>query len=116
MDIAGALVVSVDQDSQAAKDRVRPLIALYLSLFPNIARETELDDRFIEETRNVFQTEGIQAATRRISDPVVDGLTVAGTPEECRARIAAYREAGLQLPILFPVEDSVQMALEVLGS
>ncbi len=114
VDMAGALVVSVDEDSRAAKDRVRPLIALYLSLFPNIARETELDDSFIVEIRRVFHAEGIQAAARKISDLVVDALTVAGTPAECRERIAAYREAGLQLPILFPVEDSLQHALELL--
>lgn len=115
MDIAGALVVSVDEDSGTAKDRMRPLIALYLSLFPNIARETELDDEFIQKTRRVFHAEGIMAAAERISHEVVDSLTVAGTPDECRARIAAYRETGLQLPLLFPVEDCLEMALEALS-
>ena len=114
VDIAGALVVSVDEDSRLAKDRVRPLIALYLAMFPNIAQETELEDELILETRQAFQIEGIDKAALKISDEIVNHLTVAGTPNECKNRIAAYREVGLQLPLLFPIEDCISYALETL--
>lgn len=115
VDISGALVVSVDEDSGRAKARARGFIALYLSLFPNIARETGLPEELVLRTRQAFETESPEAAAAHIDDSVVDTLTASGTPEECRERIEAYRAAGMQLPILFPLEPNVRMAVELLG-
>jgi alkanesulfonate monooxygenase SsuD/methylene tetrahydromethanopterin reductase-like flavin-dependent oxidoreductase (luciferase family) len=41
---------------------------------------------------------------------MIRALTVYGTPQECRARLQAYREAGLQLPIIapFPIGEPVR--------
>jgi alkanesulfonate monooxygenase SsuD/methylene tetrahydromethanopterin reductase-like flavin-dependent oxidoreductase (luciferase family) len=105
----------VDEDAARAKAQVRPLIALYLSVFPNIARETELPADFVASTRRTFQSEGLPAAANLITDEIVDSLVVAGSPQECRARIQAYREAGLQLPILFPVDGNYEAAVESLA-
>ena len=44
IEIGLMLVVSPDEDSRRGKDRARRFIALYLSLFPNIARETGLPE------------------------------------------------------------------------
>jgi 5,10-methylenetetrahydromethanopterin reductase len=115
LDVAGALVVSVDDNAEVARDRARAFIALYLSLFPNIAQETGLPDELVAGTREAFHGEGQAAAAEHIGDDVVDYLTASGTPEECRQRIEAYRAAGLQLPILFPLEPNVQMSIEMLG-
>jgi 5,10-methylenetetrahydromethanopterin reductase len=115
VDICGCLVVCVDDDAARAKAQVRPLIALYLSVFPNIARETELPADFVASTRRTFQSEGLPAAANLITDEIVDSLVVAGSPQECRARIQAYREAGLQLPILFPVDGNYEAAVESLA-
>lgn len=115
VEVCGCLVVCVEEDSRRAKDQVRPLIALYLSVFPNIARETELPPDFVARTRGVFQTDGLMSAARLITDEIVDSLVVAGTEAECRARIAQYRDAGLQLPILFPVDGNYAAALEKLA-
>jgi alkanesulfonate monooxygenase SsuD/methylene tetrahydromethanopterin reductase-like flavin-dependent oxidoreductase (luciferase family) len=105
----------VDEDTRRAKEQVRPLIALYLSVFPNIARETELSPDFVARTRETFQSEGLMRAASLITDEMVDSLVVAGTAAECRARIQAYRDAGLQLPILFPVDGNYAAALEQLA-
>ncbi len=115
VDLAGCLVVCVQEDSKRAKDQVRPLIALYLSVFPNIARETELPTEFVDKTRSTFQQQGMSAAAELISDAIVDSLVVAGTAEECRARIAQYRAAGLQQPVLFPIETNLQQAMDALA-
>jgi alkanesulfonate monooxygenase SsuD/methylene tetrahydromethanopterin reductase-like flavin-dependent oxidoreductase (luciferase family) len=37
-----------------------------------------------------------------VPDDLVDAVTLAGTPETCRERLAAYRKAGLALPIVSP--------------
>ena len=33
---------------------------------------------------------------------MIDATSVAGTPDECRERIEAYRASGLDLPIISP--------------
>jgi 5,10-methylenetetrahydromethanopterin reductase len=115
LDLAGCLVVCVDDDGAHAKDQVRPLIALYLSVFPNIARETELPPEFVARVRAAFQAEGLGAAGPLISDQVVDQLVVAGTAAHCRARIEEYRSAGLALPVIFPLESNLEAAMEALA-
>ncbi len=115
VDVAGCLVVCVDEDSKRAKDQVRPLIGLYLALFPNIARETELPEDFVLKVRETFHAEGIGAAAQLISDEVVDFLVVAGTAAECRARLDAYRAAGLEHPVIFPVEANLEAAMTALA-
>ena len=115
VDVSSAIVVSVDEDAGVARDRARAFIALYLSLFPNIAKETDLPDDLVARTRETFNNEGQAAAARHIDDSVVDFLTASGTPEECHSRIEAYRTAGVQLPILFPLDPNVRMSIETLG-
>ena len=58
IDIAGAVVVSMDEDAAAARDRARAFIAMYLSLFPNLARETQLPDALIGAISKAFHEQG----------------------------------------------------------
>jgi probable F420-dependent oxidoreductase len=50
------------------------------------------------------------AAIASVTAPMVRDLTVYGSAEQCRTRLQAYRDAGLQLPIIapFPVGEAVQ--------
>jgi 5,10-methylenetetrahydromethanopterin reductase len=115
VDISGAVVVSVDPDATSAKDRSRRFIGLYLALFPNIAQETHLPEDLIQQVRAAFHQGGPEAAAAYIDNEVVEYLTASGTPAECRRKIEAYRAAGVQLPILFPVDPNVHLAIETLG-
>ena len=42
------------------------------------------------------------AAARAVSDAMIDATSIAGTPEQCRARIEAYRQSGIDVPIISP--------------
>lgn len=116
IDIAGVVIISVDEDPVTARDRARRFIALYLTLFPNIAKETGLPPELLAETRYAYNSDGPEAAARYIDDAVVNALTASGTPDECRERINAFRAAGLQLPILMPLEPTVRLAVETQGT
>ena len=37
-----------------------------------------------------------------VSDAMIDATSIAGTPEQCRARIEAYRQSGIDVPIISP--------------
>ena len=108
-------MVSLDDDPKIAKDRARPFIAMYLSLFPNLARETELDNALIARVRSVFESQGAEQAARLIDDSVVDSLTASGDAAEVRTRIDHYRAAGMRLPIVFPLGDAAGPVIEALS-
>jgi 5,10-methylenetetrahydromethanopterin reductase len=116
IDISGGVVVSLDADSATAKNRARPFIAMYLSLFPNLAQETGLADELIARIRTRFEASGADHAAELVDDSVVDALTAAGTPDEVRRRIEAWRTAGMQLPIIFPLGDDIAGAIRALGT
>jgi len=45
---------------------------------------------------------GLEGLKQAIPEAYVEGLTASGTPDEVRARVQRYREAGVQLPLLRP--------------
>jgi 5,10-methylenetetrahydromethanopterin reductase len=105
IDVSMALITAVDDDGNAARDTARPFVAMYLTGFPNIAREMGFDEDEMRRVRAAVEAGGIEAGAAAVSDAMVTAVTVAGTPEECLARIADYRAAGVGLPILFPLGD-----------
>lgn len=101
LEICHCLITSCAPDGRAARDAIRPLVALYLTTFPNIARESGLPEERLAAVRAAVGAGGPARGAAEIGDEVLDLLVVAGTPDECRARVAAYRAAGVALPVLF---------------
>jgi 5,10-methylenetetrahydromethanopterin reductase len=115
IEIAMANATAPAASSKEGKRIAARFIALYLSLFPNIARATGLDEGLTATIRQSFEEGGLEAASELVEDDVVDRLTVAGTVDECRARLDEYRGAGVQLPILAPLEATMDLAVETLA-
>lgn len=112
IDLAIGLVTSIDEDADVARERVKPLIAMYLARFPNIARETGYSGEYLEEVRKEVRERGLEAGGRLVSEEVVDDLAAAGTPGHVRDRIGEYRRAGIQCPVLFTVGPNLDETLE----
>lgn len=115
VELAMCIVVSPHEDPQRGRDAARRFIAVYLSLFPNVARETGLDARFVERLRTTFTEAGVDAAAQSIDDEVVDRLTASGSVDDCRRRLEEYRAAGVQLPILSPVDGALELTIDRLA-
>lgn len=105
IDVSMALITAVDADGAAARDAARPFVAMYMTRMPNIAAEMGFDDEALARVRAAVAEGGIPAGLPYVTDAMVTAVTVAGTPDECLARIADYRAAGVGLPILFPLGD-----------
>jgi alkanesulfonate monooxygenase SsuD/methylene tetrahydromethanopterin reductase-like flavin-dependent oxidoreductase (luciferase family) len=56
----------------------------------------------VREIKRAFDAGGREAAARVVPDELIDAVALAGTPAACRERLAAYRRAGLALPIVSP--------------
>jgi 5,10-methylenetetrahydromethanopterin reductase len=115
IEIAMANATAPNESSEEGKRIAARFIALYLSLFPDIAKAGEVDERTLTGVRRAFEERGLEAASELVGDGMVDHLTVAGTVEECRARLDQYRAAGVQLPILAPLEQTMDLAIEALA-
>lgn len=113
IDLAIGLVTSVDSDADVARDRVKPLIAMYLARFPNIALETGYSEEYLEKVQVEVRERGLEAGGRLVSEEIVDDLAAAGTPGHVRDRIGEYRSAGIQCPVLFAVGPDLHETLEV---
>lgn len=51
-----------------------------------------------------------EAAVNAVTEPMIKAVTIYGTADECRRRLQAYRDAGLQLPIIapFPIGEPIR--------
>jgi 5,10-methylenetetrahydromethanopterin reductase len=102
--ISTMVVCIVDDDRHAALDRMRPILALYLARLPDIAQQSGFDPELLERlTREVNET-GAEAASRLLSDEMVDHLTVCGPASHLAEQVGRYVEAGVNYPLVVPID------------
>jgi probable F420-dependent oxidoreductase len=102
--LATLLPAMVADDKAKALAALRPGLAFYAGFFPRYNR-LMAEHGFGTETAAIAAawSQGDRAAAERaVSDAMIDATSIAGTPAECRARIADYRGSGFDLPILSP--------------
>jgi alkanesulfonate monooxygenase SsuD/methylene tetrahydromethanopterin reductase-like flavin-dependent oxidoreductase (luciferase family) len=102
--LASLLPAAVAASKAEALALLRPGLAFYAGFFPRYNRMMA-EHGFADEAAAIAAAwaRGDRAAAERaVSDALIDATSIAGTAAECRARLAAYREAGLDLPILSP--------------
>lgn len=115
IEVAMCIVVSPHADARRGRDAARRFIAVYLSMFPNVARETGLEPEFVTALSEAFAAGGVEAAAPVVGDEVVDLLSASGSVEDCRRRLEDYRQAGIDLPILAPVEGALELTIDSLA-
>lgn len=104
IEITSLMPISVSDDRAAAFDRMRPGLAFYVGFFPRYNRLIA-EHGFAKETAaiaEVFATGDQAGAAKLVPDAMIDATGIAGTPGECREKIQAYRESGIDLPIISP--------------
>ena len=102
--VTSLLPTSVSETRQEAFDAMRPGLAFYCGFFPRYNRLIA-EHGFADEAASIadaFARDGLDAAIGLVTDAMVDATGVAGTADECRAKIEAYRDSGIDLPIISP--------------
>ena len=105
VDVTSLLPAAGADDPADAYDALRPGVAMYTGFFPRYNRMA-VDQGFGEEAAAIAEAwaQGDrEAATRAVSDAHIDSVCIAGTPARCRERIAAYHDAGVDLPMIAPM-------------
>ena len=93
-------IYAVDDDGDAARASARATLAFYRQNGSN-----GLTDVYgiSEELNALVERGGYQAVLEGMPEKWVEDLTIAGTPEECAAKISAFHAAGADTVALFPV-------------
>src|SRR3954451_18780155 len=120
-DIAPTVNASIDDDLQAARDRMRPFIALYVggmgSRQQNFYNALAVRYGFEEAARKVqdLYLDGKRdEAAAAVPDELVDTVTLCGPADRVRERLAVYREAGVGPLGITPVAGSKEERIEQL--
>jgi alkanesulfonate monooxygenase SsuD/methylene tetrahydromethanopterin reductase-like flavin-dependent oxidoreductase (luciferase family) len=118
IDIVSLLSCSMSDDRREAFDRMRPAAAFYAGFFPRYNRlmaESGFPDA-AQAIRNAWQKGDREGAAKLVPDELIQTLGVAGAPAECRERIAAYRQSGIALPIIFPLGGGANAKQQIMDT
>ena len=97
--ISPQVSIYVTDDVAAARDRERPHLAFYIGgmgvfyhqYMHRIGFGAEAD-----RVRAAFQAKERDRAAALVTDEMVDAVTILGTPEQCRAQMQRFFDAGVQ--------------------
>ena len=110
------VVCSVDEDRQAALDGARLLVTQYLGQQPHIMKASGVPQELLDEIGEVLTWpathDQVVAASKLVPDDIVQMITASGTPDEVRAKVDEYVEAGCTCPILYPLADDVRLMID----
>jgi F420-dependent oxidoreductase-like protein len=120
-DIAPTVNVSIDDDLQAARDRMRPFIALYVGgmgsrkqNFYNALAVRYGFEEAAKEVQDLYLDGKRDEAAAAVPDELVDTVTLCGPADHVRERLAVYRDAGVGTLGITPVAGSKDDRIEQL--
>jgi F420-dependent oxidoreductase-like protein len=102
VEIAPSVQVYVGEDWEAARDLMRPFLALYVGGMGS--REKNFYNQLVQrygfeeaakEVQDLYLEGKRDEAMRALPDELIDTVAICGPPEHVRDRLAAYREAGV---------------------
>jgi probable F420-dependent oxidoreductase len=102
--ITTLLPTAVGSTDAEALASLRPGVALYAGFFPRYNRLMS-EHGFAAEAAAIaaaWARGDREAAERAVPDAMIEATCIVGTPERCRASVAAYRQSGVDVPILSP--------------
>ncbi len=110
------VVCSLDVDRDRALDRARELVTQYLGQQPHIMKASGVDQSLLDDIGRLLTwpagPEEIRRAMKLVPDEVVQMITASGTPDECRAKVREYIDAGCTCPVLYPLGDDVTAMID----
>jgi 5,10-methylenetetrahydromethanopterin reductase len=117
--VAQIINVSVDEDPALARDGVRWEIAskftprAYTASIPPRLRVGEplIDPADVPALHAAFDRHGFEGLASAIPTSYLEGLTASGVPDAVLRRVAEYRAAGVDLPIVRPAQPAQTAAV-----
>ncbi|MCD4686295.1 MAG: LLM class flavin-dependent oxidoreductase [Anaerolineae bacterium] len=98
---------AVDADAQAARDRLRPLIAQILA--PERFHQQLEPLGIVPRLREILAAGGVDLLAREMPDEWLHEFSVVGAPEDCAASVRRFATAGADSVVLVQLVDDAGM-------
>jgi probable F420-dependent oxidoreductase len=109
VDVGAFLPTFVSERAGEARFSVAKIIAYYVGGMGTYYHQKLSESGFKTEADSIrvaWQRGDKIAATKEVTQRLVDAVALTGSPDECRKRLEEFRKAGVSLPILsFSIED-----------
>ena len=120
-DIAPTVNVLVTDDVAAARDAMRPYLALYVggmgsrerNFYNEVVRRYGFEDA-AREVQDLYLEGRKEDAAAALPDALIDAVSLCGPPDVVRERLAVFRDAGVGTLIVTPVAWSSEQRREQL--
>ncbi|WP_428324206.1 LLM class flavin-dependent oxidoreductase [Nitrosopumilus sp.] len=102
IDVTCQIITCVSNNAEEAIERAKKTLAFYISV-GKIYREFLAKNGFEKETSNIFEEfkkSGFSSNHELVPDSMLKELTISGTSEECKKQLDAFRQTGIDLPII----------------
>ena len=117
-DVAPMVLTAIDDDVAAARDVVRPQIALYVGAYGSRSKNFYADlvrrygfDEEVDRVQEAALDRRMADATAAVSDALVDALALVGPVDARRDRVQAYAEAGATSVLAMTTDPSTIRAM-----
>jgi 5,10-methylenetetrahydromethanopterin reductase len=114
------IVCSMDADRSVALDAARLLVTQYLGQQPHIMKASGVPESLLDQIHRVITWpathEELVEAARLVPNDVVQMICAAGTPQECKEKVAEYIQAGCTCPILYPLGPDVRLMIDTFAA
>ena len=122
VEVSPMVMAMVDDDDDYARDLIRPMLALYLggmgsrgvNFYNRLAHRLGFGPA-ATRVQDAYFDGDLGEAVEELPDDLVDALSLCGTPERVRERLAAYRKAGATRLIVGLNAPTVDDRAEQLG-
>jgi|SRR5581483_3438867 len=118
IDVACMLVIRLTDDPDSIRSTLKQRIVRLLDE-PHVGEilldKGGFDPSILTPLRETIKKDGEKAAVHLITDAMVDAFYIVGTATQCRERIAEYRQAGVNSPLLLPRLEDYRKVAEMLN-
>jgi F420-dependent oxidoreductase-like protein len=123
-DIAPNVNLCIEDDLDAARDKVRPILALYVggmgsrdkNFYNQLVQRYGFEEN-AKEVQDLYLDGKKDEAAAALSPELIDTVSLVGPKDRVRDRLEAYREAGVgtlvSTPLAFTAEDRSRMMREL---
>ena len=102
IDTSLQIITCIDDDCEKARSRAKKTLSFYIAVGKIYREFLELNgySDVVQEIYNEYNKTGLKKLDEVVPDKILDDLCIAGTSEDGIKKLQAFRQAGIDLPII----------------
>ena len=102
IDTSLQIITCIDNDCEKARTRAKKTLSFYIAVGKIYREFLELNgySDTVHEIYNEYNKTGLKRLDELVPDKILDDLCIAGTPDDGIKKLQAFRDAGIELPII----------------